>query len=358
MICTSTKDNAIRAAWVVIATTAWFARDPLHLVVTNAAEYHLLIRLAVYSCVYVTMAGLAIPGAVLLTILAGPLFGLGPGTIVASFASTTGATFAFMASRRYMFCKATHDRNDQNQSISPEQGNLGLGKWELLLLRLTPVMPFFAVNVLAGRSRLSIKQFWLISQAGMLPTTYLLVRVGTMVPEAGQVSRTDMLAILWPLLLLGVFAWLLRLWSVRSRSAKQFKAGRVVETLVQNSIRACRLLLPVIAMVVFVPVCVTRKNNASLAAIYNPLAQRSDYERNPVIVIRGVLGSRLVDGDTGEDRLGENTTKFDCDIGNFTDNVLALLLQSPRCMQSPSNNQIAVVATEREQPSSVRTRSP
>ncbi len=154
----------------MIAITAWFARDLLHLVVTNAAEFHLLIRLAVYGCIYVMMAGLAIPGAVLLTILAGPLFGLGLGTIVASFASTTGATCAFTASRRYVFCRGKHDWNGQSQLVSPEHEKLVLGKWELLLLRLTPVMPFFAVNVLAGRSRLSIKQFWLISQIGMLPS--------------------------------------------------------------------------------------------------------------------------------------------------------------------------------------------
>ncbi len=305
MICIRKKDNTLRAVWVVIAIAAWFARDPLHLVVSNAAESHLLIRLAVYSCVYVIMAGLAIPGAVLLTVLAGPFFGLGPGTIVASFASTAGATIAFSASRRYMFCNVQHHQNDECQSIYPGPGkwwlgNSGLGKWELLLLRLTPVMPFFAVNVLAGHSRLSIKQFWLISQVGMLPATYLLVRVGTLVPEAGQVSQTGMLAALWPLLLLGISAWFLRLFVVNGRSSERMTAHRFADTVVQYSLRASRLLMPVLAMVVFAPGCVAQKPNASLAAIYNPLAQRPDYERNPVIVIPGVLGSRLVDDETGK----------------------------------------------------------
>lgn len=295
MICTSTKDNAIRAAWVAIAITAWFARDPLHLVVTNAAEFHLAMRLAVYSCVYVLMAGFAIPGAVLLTLFAGPLFGIGPGTIVASFASTAGATIAFTSSRRYMFRNGQTNQNGQRETVGSE-----IGRWELLLLRLTPVMPFFAVNVLAGRSRLSIKQFWLISQVGMLPATYLLVRVGTMVPEASQVSRTDMFATLWPLLLLALIAWLLRLSMVNSRSAGRFRARRLVDTVVQFSMRARKLLLPAFALVVLAPGCVTHRPHSSLAAIYNPLAQRPDYERNPVIVIPGVLGSRLVDDETGK----------------------------------------------------------
>ncbi len=130
MIYIRTKDNAVHAAWVVTAITAWFARDPLHLVVTNATESHRLIRMAVNSGLYVMMA-------------------------------------------------------------------------------------------------------------------------------------------------------------------------------VQYSIRAYKLLLPAFALpafvlVVFASGCATQRPNTSLAAIYNPLAQRPDYERNPVIVIPGVLGSRLVDDKTGK----------------------------------------------------------
>lgn len=72
-----------------------------------------------------------------------------------------------------------------------------------------------------------------------------------------------------------------------------------IATDVQHLTRVRRLLLPALALLVLAPRCATHRPNSSLAAIYNPLAQRPDYERNPVIVIPGVLGSRLVDDETG-----------------------------------------------------------
>jgi pimeloyl-ACP methyl ester carboxylesterase len=141
------KDSIVRVAWAVFAITAWFAREPLFMIVANAADTHPAMRAAVYGCVYVLMAGFAVPGAVLLTILAGPLFG-------------------------------------------------------------------------------------------------------------------------------------------RSTNAKRF-------------------LLPLFVLVFFTSGCASHRSDSSLAAIYNPLAQRPDYERNPVIVIPGVLGSRLVDDETGKTVWGE-----------------------------------------------------
>lgn len=192
---------AFRATWLLIAVVAWFARERLCLLVADAAEADLFVRLVVYFAVYVALAGSAVPGAVLLTVLAGPLFGLCGGTLVASFASTSGATIAFLGSRRFVFDDAM---------FAPDERRRCFGRWELLLLRLTPIMPFFAVNVLAGRSRLTVSQFWLISQLGMLPATFLLVRFGAALPAETQLSRWDVLALLLPLLVLGLIGWCVR----------------------------------------------------------------------------------------------------------------------------------------------------
>lgn len=74
---------------------------------------------------------------------------------------------------------------------------------------------------------------------------------------------------------------------------------RRIATVVEHLMHVRRLLLTALALVVLAPGCATHRPNSSLAAIYNPLAQRPDHERNPVIVIPGVLGSRLVDDETG-----------------------------------------------------------
>lgn len=300
-----TKLIAIRIAWVAIALLAWSLRDPLHQLVTEAADASFAVRLLVYGGVYIAMAGFAIPGAVLLTILAGPLFGLLAGTAIASLASTVGATIAFIASRHYIFGSVNHQALRQFPTM---------GRWELLFLRLTPIMPFFAVNVLAGRSKLPIKDFWLISQLGMLPATWLLVRIGTIVPEVDQVTRLDMLTAVWPLLMLGVVAWCLRWWTIRPTRFGQdvlinqptdgIEFGGTSATpdrLLAKRHLSKRLggLLPLVAAVLLIaPGCTSQNSTTSLAAIYNPLAQLPDYERNPVIVIPGVLGSRLVDDST------------------------------------------------------------
>lgn len=281
---------AFRAAWLLTAVVAWIAREQLCLIVADAAEANLLVRLGVYIAVYITLAGSAVPGAVLLTVLAGPLFGVCGGTLVASFASTTGATVAFLGSRRFVF---------DNVVSAPDERRSRFGLWELLLLRLTPIMPFFAVNVLAGRTRLTVSQFWLISQLGMLPATYLLVRIGAALPDGSQLSRWDVLALLWPLLALGLTGWCLRFFAKNRRwiQPRQTRARWQTE---RPACDARTLSLAFILMVVAVSGCAHRKQHASLDTIYNPLAQLPDYQRNPVVVIPGVLGTRLVDSETGK----------------------------------------------------------
>ena len=176
---------ATRTAWVGFAIAAWVCRGELIALVEHANEVNILMRVFTYSVVYVTLAGLNVPGTVLLTVLAGPLFGTNVGTIVASFVSTLGASLAFVANRHFM--SSFPPKTDRIVTTSPTLPNkihwsgwnpARIGAYVLLFMRLVPVVPFFVVNVLAGRSRLSVGMFWLVSQLGMLPATVLLVHGG------------------------------------------------------------------------------------------------------------------------------------------------------------------------------------
>lgn len=172
-------------AWIAAAIAAAIWRGELVAVVEHASETSIFVRVFTYATVYVTLAGLNVPGAVLLTVLAGPLFGTALGTIVASFVSTLGALLAFLLNRHFL---SSHPRQENGllENSSKTSAGFSSSKWnpatlgarQLLLMRLVPVIPFFAVNLLAGRSRVSAVTFWLVSQLGMLPATLLLVHGG------------------------------------------------------------------------------------------------------------------------------------------------------------------------------------
>lgn len=209
---------AMRLGWVVLFAVCWHCRELLCELASGSLGSPWPVRVGVYCSIYVTMTGLAVPGAVILTALAGPLFGVGAGTLVASFSSTLGATFAFLLSRRLMF--------PVRQPIATVPGSrresyVQLGVWELLLLRLTPVMPFFAVNLLAGKSRLTVRQYWLASQIGMLPATFLMVRAGATISSGAGTTTSEVLSCIWPLAVLSLTPWLLR-WVRTCRSQDSY----------------------------------------------------------------------------------------------------------------------------------------
>ena len=149
---------------------------------------------AVFFGVYVLMAALALPGAALLTLLAGAIFGLLWGTLIVSFASSIGATLAFFGSRfiagNYVQSKFGDRLAAINRGIDKD------GAFYLFTLRLVPVFPFFAVNLLMGLTRIKTKTFYWASQIGMLAGTLVYVNVGT---QLGQL--TSLKGILSPTLI-------------------------------------------------------------------------------------------------------------------------------------------------------------
>jgi len=281
-----------RLAWVLAAGLAWAWRSELIEIIEHCSSASLPARLSIYGSVYVVLAGLAFPGAVLLTIFAGPLFGTLLGTVVASFVSTLGASVAFLGSRT-LYSAHGQQTGHRIGWLSGER----LGGWELLMLRLLPIVPFFAVNLLAGRSRLSLARFWIISQIGMLPATIILVRAGSTLPKGESLSRSETLAVCWPLLLLAALVyfgrWIKAKRRVRHSSSARFR--RRPAWTAKSSLLMVAFLLPCLGCAV----CRTQKAPL-LNEIYGPVAQLPDYLRNPVIVIPGVLGSRLVDKPSGK----------------------------------------------------------
>ncbi len=133
--------------------------------------YYLLFFLA-----YIVITAFALPISLLKTLLAGALFGLLPGVILTSFASTIGSTLCFLISR-YLFKDLVQGRFKKylgkvNQGIKEE------GLLYLLFLRLSPIFPFFVINLTFGLTQMKWTNFYWISQLGMLPATVLFVNAG------------------------------------------------------------------------------------------------------------------------------------------------------------------------------------
>ncbi|MGY8870960.1 MAG: TVP38/TMEM64 family protein, partial [Pseudomonadales bacterium] len=130
-----------------------------------------------FFLIYVLVTALSIPGAVIMTLAGGALFGLLWGGILISFASTLGATLAMLASR---YLISDWVRSKFASSIAPiDEGVEKDGPFYLFTLRLIPIFPFFMINLLMGLTRMPAKTFWWVSQLGMLAGTLVFVNAGT-----------------------------------------------------------------------------------------------------------------------------------------------------------------------------------
>jgi pyruvate/2-oxoglutarate dehydrogenase complex dihydrolipoamide dehydrogenase (E3) component/uncharacterized membrane protein YdjX (TVP38/TMEM64 family) len=144
------------------------------------------MALAAFFLVYVAVTALSLPGAAIMTLAGGALFGLLAGTIVVSFASSLGATLAFLASR-FLFRDAVRAKFGQRLAAF-EDGVRRDGAFYLFSLRLVPAFPFFLVNLLMGLTPIRTGTYYLVSQVGMLPATVVFVYAGT------QLAQIDSLA--------------------------------------------------------------------------------------------------------------------------------------------------------------------
>jgi len=153
----------------------------------------------IFFAAYVAVAAASLPGAAIMTLAAGAIFGVVTGTLLVSFASSLGATLAFLSSR-FVLRDAVQQRfGDRLKPINA--GVAREGAFYLFTLRLVPVFPFFLVNLLMGLTPMATATFYGVSQAGMLPATLVYVNAGT------QLAQLDSLAgILSPAIVLSFTA--------------------------------------------------------------------------------------------------------------------------------------------------------
>lgn len=173
--------------------------------IVAAKDANPVLYIAGFFILYVAVTGLSIPGAAIMTLIAGALFGVVVGTIIVSFASTLGATLAFL-SARFVLREWVQGKFGQRLRAIDE-GLEKDGAFYLFTLRLIPVFPFFVINLLMGLTRIKTGTFFWVSQLGMLPATIVFVNAGT------QISRIESTAgLLSPVLIasfvaLALFPW-------------------------------------------------------------------------------------------------------------------------------------------------------
>jgi pyruvate/2-oxoglutarate dehydrogenase complex dihydrolipoamide dehydrogenase (E3) component/uncharacterized membrane protein YdjX (TVP38/TMEM64 family) len=171
---------------------------------------------------YVVGTALSLPGAAVLTLAAGALFGLIEGTILASFASSVGATLAFLASR-FVFRDSL--RNKYGARLRAfDDGIARDGAYYLFTLRLVPLFPFFLINLLAGLTSLKTWTFYWVSQAGMLLGTIAYVYAGTQLARIQEPDDILSPGLIGAFTLLGLLPLLMR-WLTRWLAARRAYRG-------------------------------------------------------------------------------------------------------------------------------------
>ncbi|WP_355661540.1 FAD-dependent oxidoreductase [Halomonas salifodinae] len=174
---------------------AWFAAEPWRV----GGGFFVL---------YVLMAAFSLPGAALMTLLSGALFGLGWGLLIVSFASSLGATLAFLIART--LAQSPLERRFAAQLERINAGIRREGAFYLFTLRLIPLFPFFVINLVMGLTRLPMRTFYWVSQLGMLPGTLVYVNAGRELGQLESLSGILSPSLIASFVLIGLFPWLAR----------------------------------------------------------------------------------------------------------------------------------------------------
>ena len=183
------------------------------------AERPALVALAVFA-LYVAATALSLPLASLMTLVIGALFGLFWGTVIVSFASTIGATLAFLAARFLLRDAVTARLGTRAQALA--EGFARDGAFYLFTLRLIPAVPFFAINLGMGLTAIPVRAFYLVSQIGMLAGTVVYVNAGTQLARLDSLSGIVSPGLFASFALLGLFPWIARMFLNTLKSRKVY----------------------------------------------------------------------------------------------------------------------------------------
>lgn len=156
-----------------------------------------------YMAIYILTTSLSLPGAAVLTIGGGALFGLITGTLVVSFASTIGATLACFVSRfllrEWIQGKFSEKIKKVNEGVEKE------GSFYLFTLRLIPVFPFWMINILMGLTKMPLFKFYWVSQLGMFPGTIVYVNAGKELVKIDSLKGILSPSLILSFVLIGIF---------------------------------------------------------------------------------------------------------------------------------------------------------
>ena len=198
---------------------AWVATQPL-------------VAALAFFTIYVLVTAVNIPGAAVMTLVGGALFGVLQGTIIVSFASTIGATLAFLLSRYLL-----RDYVEQRFSNFVSRINEGVdkdGAYYLFTLRLVPAFPFFVINMVMGLTRIRVPTYFFVSQIGMLPATMVYVNAGTQIGQLDSLAGILSPGLIGSFVLLGLFPLLARKLLERYNAGKLYRRFRKPKTFDTN----------------------------------------------------------------------------------------------------------------------------
>lgn len=177
-----------------------------------------------FFALYVLVTALSLPGAAIMTLAAGALFGFWIALGMVSFASSAGATLAFLASR-FLFHDAVQSRFGErlkklNEGVKKE------GAFYLFTLRLVPVVPFFIINLVMGLTPIKARTFYWVSQVGMLAGTAVYVNAGTQLGQIDSLNGLLSAELIGAFVLLGIFPWIAKAIMARLQARKVYKGWK------------------------------------------------------------------------------------------------------------------------------------
>jgi pyruvate/2-oxoglutarate dehydrogenase complex dihydrolipoamide dehydrogenase (E3) component/uncharacterized membrane protein YdjX (TVP38/TMEM64 family) len=161
-----------------------------------------------FFLIYVAVTALSLPGATIVTLAGGAIFGLGWGLLLVSFASSIGATLAFLTAR-FLLRDSVQSRFGQRLA-DMDKGIQKDGAFYLFTLRLIPVVPFFVINLLMGLTKMKAWTFYWVSQLGMLAGTAVYVNAGTQLGQLDSIKGIVSPGLLGSFVLLGLFPLIAR----------------------------------------------------------------------------------------------------------------------------------------------------
>lgn len=166
-------------------------------------EQRPLLLIGAFVAVYIPTVTLSLPGATVLALAAGAMFGALVGTVVVSFASTIGATFACAISR-YLLRDWVQKRFG-DRLVKINEGIRREGAFYLFSMRLIPIFPFFVINLVMGLTGMPLRTFYWVSQVGMLAGTFVFVNAGSQIAQIDSLGGILSPQLLLSFALLGVF---------------------------------------------------------------------------------------------------------------------------------------------------------